>query len=55
MQAGEGAGIYKMASSLGSAIGAALSLSIFTGLMGNDVMLLGIGSGLNTAFAKITW
>jgi len=31
-QAGAGAGIYKMASSLGGAIGAAVSLAIFTGL-----------------------
>ena len=31
-QAGSGAGIYKMASSLGSAIGAAVSLTVFTGL-----------------------
>ncbi len=31
-QAGSGAGIYKMASSLGGAIGAAISLAIFTGL-----------------------
>jgi DHA2 family multidrug resistance protein-like MFS transporter len=30
-QAGSGAGIYKMASSLGSAIGAAISLAVFTG------------------------
>ncbi|MEL4358754.1 MULTISPECIES: MFS transporter [unclassified Luteococcus] len=34
-QAGAGAGIYKMASSLGSAIGAAASLAIFTGVMGS--------------------
>lgn len=31
-QAGAGAGIYKMANSLGGAIGAAVSLAIFTGL-----------------------
>lgn len=31
-QAGSGAGIYKMASSLGGAIGAAISLAVFTGL-----------------------
>lgn len=31
-QAGSGAGIYKMASSLGGAIGAAVSLAVFTGL-----------------------
>jgi DHA2 family multidrug resistance protein-like MFS transporter len=34
-QAGSGAGIYKMASSLGSAIGAAISLAIFTALSGS--------------------
>lgn len=40
-QAGAGAGIYKMASSLGGAIGAAVSLAIFTGLLGTDTLLLG--------------
>lgn len=40
-QAGAGAGIYKMASSLGSAIGAAVSLAIFTGLLGTETLLLG--------------
>lgn len=34
-QSGAGAGIYKMASSLGAAIGAAASLAIFTGVMGS--------------------
>jgi DHA2 family multidrug resistance protein-like MFS transporter len=34
-QAGSGAGIYKMASSLGGAIGAAISLAIFTALSGS--------------------
>ena len=38
-QAGSGAGIYKMASSLGGAIGAALSLAIFTGLLGAGTIL----------------
>lgn len=38
-QAGAGAGIYKMASSLGGAIGAALSLAIFTGLLGSGNIL----------------
>ena len=33
-QAGSGAGIYKMASSLGGAIGAAISLAVFTGMAG---------------------
>lgn len=33
-QAGSGAGIYKMASSLGGAIGTALSLAVFTGFSG---------------------
>ena len=40
-QAGAGAGIYKMASSLGGAIGAALSLAIFTALLGTTTLLLG--------------
>ncbi len=38
-QAGAGAGIYKMASSLGGAIGAALSLAIFTGMLGTGAIL----------------
>ena len=40
-QAGSGAGIYKMASSLGSAIGAALSLAVFTGLAGSGADFVG--------------
>ena len=40
-QAGAGAGIFKMASSLGSAIGVAVSLAIFTGLLGSDSLILG--------------
>ena len=40
-QAGAGAGLFKMASSLGSAIGVALSLAIFTGLLGAESLLLG--------------
>ncbi len=40
-QAGSGAGIYKMASSLGGAIGAALSLTIFTSFLGSGVSILG--------------
>lgn len=40
-QAGAGAGIYKMASSLGSAIGAALSLAIFTALSGEGLTIVG--------------
>lgn len=42
-QAGSGAGIYKMASSLGGAIGAAISLAIFTALSGSreSVSLVG--------------
>ena len=40
-QSGAGAGIYKMASSLGGAIGLAVSLAIYTGLMGNETRLLG--------------
>lgn len=40
-QAGAGAGIYKMASSLGGAIGAAVSLAIFTGLLGTETRILG--------------
>ncbi|HYK75834.1 MAG TPA: MFS transporter [Daejeonella sp.] len=35
-QAGAGSGIYKMASSLGSAFGVAISAGIFTGLSSND-------------------
>lgn len=40
-QAGSGAGIYKMASSLGGAIGTAISLAVFTGLSGSDYRILG--------------
>ena len=40
-QAGAGAGIYKMASSLGSAIGAALSLTIFSSFLGGGVTIVG--------------
>lgn len=40
-QAAKGGGIYKMASSLGGAIGAALSLAIFTGLLGAQTRVLG--------------
>lgn len=40
-QAGAGAGIYKMASSLGGAIGAALSLTIFTAFAGGGLTILG--------------
>ena len=36
-QAGSGAGIYKMASSLGGAIGTAISLAVFYGLQGSKV------------------
>lgn len=39
--AGSGAGIYKMASSLGGAIGAALSLTIFTSFLGEGVTVVG--------------
>jgi DHA2 family multidrug resistance protein-like MFS transporter len=38
---GAGAGIYKMASSLGSAIGAALSLTIFSSFLGGGVTIVG--------------
>jgi MFS transporter, DHA2 family, multidrug resistance protein len=40
-QAGSGAGIYKMASSLGGAIGAAISLALFTGLSTSPITLIG--------------
>lgn len=40
-QAGSGAGIYKMASSLGGAIGAAVSLAVFTGLSGAGGSFIG--------------
>ncbi len=40
-QAGSGAGIYKMASSLGGAIGAAISLAVFTGLAQANVTQIG--------------
>lgn len=40
-QAGAGAGIYKMASSLGGAIGAAVSLAVFTGMAGAGGQFLG--------------
>ena len=40
-QAGAGAGIYKMASSLGGAIGAAISLTIFSSFLGPGVSFVG--------------
>jgi DHA2 family multidrug resistance protein-like MFS transporter len=40
-QAGAGAGIYKMASSLGGAIGAAISLTIFSSFLGSGVSIVG--------------
>lgn len=40
-EAGAGAGIYKMASSLGSAIGAALSLTIFSSFLSGGVTIVG--------------
>jgi MFS transporter, DHA2 family, multidrug resistance protein len=40
-QAGSGAGIYKMASSLGGAIGVAISLALFTGLSGSPATIIG--------------
>ena len=40
-QAGAGAGIYKMASSLGGAIGAAISLTLFTSFLGSGVSIVG--------------
>lgn len=40
-QAGSGAGIYKMASSLGSAIGAAVSLAVFTAVAGSSGSFMG--------------
>jgi MFS transporter, DHA2 family, multidrug resistance protein len=40
-EAGAGAGIYKMASSLGGAIGAAISLTIFTSFLGKGVTIVG--------------
>ncbi len=40
-QAGAGAGIYKMASSLGGAIGAALSLTLFSSFLGGGVTIFG--------------
>jgi DHA2 family multidrug resistance protein-like MFS transporter len=40
-QVGSGAGIYKMASSLGGAIGAAISLALFTGLSGSPATIIG--------------
>lgn len=40
-QAGSGAGIYKMASSLGGAIGAAVSLALFTVFAGSGAEFVG--------------
>ncbi len=40
-KAGSGSGIYKMASSLGSAIGAALSLAVFTGMQTTGSTVVG--------------
>lgn len=40
-QAGSGSGIYKMASSLGSAIGTAISLAVFTALINTETQIVG--------------
>ncbi len=40
-KAGSGAGIYKMASSLGGAIGAAVSLAVFTAMAGTESSVIG--------------
>lgn len=40
-KAGSGSGIYKMASSLGSAMGAAVSLAVFTAMSGSESTLIG--------------
>ena len=40
-QVGAGSGIYKMASSLGGAIGAAISLTLFTAFLGSGVSVVG--------------
>src|SRR5690625_2219721 len=40
-QAGSGSGIYKMASSLGSAIGAAVSLAVFTSMAAGGSTIIG--------------
>lgn len=40
-QAGSGSGIYKMASSLGSAMGAAISLAVFTAMARGDATIIG--------------
>ncbi len=47
-QAGSGAGIYKMASSLGGAIGAAISLALFTAFRGNTQAAVFLGDVLVT-------
>ena len=40
-KAGSGSGIYKMASSLGSAMGAAVSLAVFTAMSGSESTIIG--------------
>src|SRR5690606_6615209 len=40
-QAGSGSGIYKMASSLGGAMGAAISLAVFTAVAGSESTIIG--------------
>ncbi|SDB80789.1 MFS transporter, DHA2 family, multidrug resistance protein [Raineyella antarctica] len=62
-QAGSGAGIYKMASSLGGAIGAAVSLAVFTGFsglsgtqletLGNVVQMQGAQSNIGLRLAAM--
>lgn len=62
-QAGSGAGIYKMASSLGGAIGAAISLAVFTGFsqvpadqitqIGNVVQMQGAQSNVGLRLAAM--
>jgi len=46
IQAGSGAGIYKMASSLGGAIGAAISLALFTAFRGSTEATVFLGDVL---------
>ena len=53
-QAGSGAGIYKMASSLGGAIGAAISLAIFTSMSGSRESASLVGQLLETRGARTT-
>jgi DHA2 family multidrug resistance protein-like MFS transporter len=53
-QAGSGAGIYKMASSLGASFGVAISATVFAALSGSDRSVAWIEGVISTWAARTT-